>query len=86
MKNRITDVLIKQARKAYERRDKLLRGRSIQAANAELRMGLDMLAAAGLCEASQPDEYGLVSVTTAQAALLYPQAPSAPAKPEGGGC
>lgn len=84
MRNRITDVLIHQARRAYERRDKMLRGKTIQAANADLRMAVDMLCAGGLCDESHNDEYGLVSLTTAQAELLYPKAPSAPEKPEGG--
>ncbi|MEE9481179.1 MAG: hypothetical protein V3V34_11650 [Kiloniellales bacterium] len=79
--SRVTTTMISWARRAYERRDKILRGKTIRRANDELNEALTYLAAAELCEPPLYDEYGLVSLTTEQAALIYPKPPEAPAPP-----
>jgi hypothetical protein len=72
MKNKVLQGLIRQGRQAYGRRERLIRGRALQAANIELQTALAMLGMANLCEAPKVDRHGLVELTAAQAKLLSP--------------
>lgn len=72
MKNKVLQGLIRGGRKAFGRRERLIRGTALQEANTELQTSLAMLAVANLCEPPTVDRYGLVDLTAAQVALLSP--------------
>lgn len=70
MKNRVLQGLIRGGRKAFFRRERLIRGTALQDANTELQTALAMLSAANICEPPKVDRYGLVDLTAAQVQLL----------------